>query len=417
MRLFGRGDMALSGAGRPWCWLEGCWHRDDRLVASAVSERPLGGDEMMLQQNPPDTGTSGWLASVQGTGSSHLRPRRESTGFGGLTRPPLLVGVAMAALLVVAACTSTGPGDSTSSSSIPATTSTSTNLSSTSTSTSTSMSVTSTPSLTEDVIDAWSAYWDAWVEVRGSDDLDPGPLEAVADPDVVDGALTLFERQRSSGLGPVQTDVVLHATVIDSEADRATVEDCVLLVPAFTDATGVWYQADLSLTERGWVVEAIWIPSGDGCVPREMADAAIGGYEAYYRAREDFWDPPDPDHPLISEVLAEPQKSFIVGLLDEHEARGVALRGQPTTHPEVIEVRSATELVILSCLEPDPDYGLYDLQTGVRLPDEQPVRAGQRDLESGVIVLEDDLWKVSDLQGQVDFECEFAPTDRGLPSV
>lgn len=213
MRLFGRGDMALSGAGRPWCWLEGCWHRDDRLVASVVSERPLGGDEMMLEQNRPDTGTSGWLASVQGTGSSHLGPRRESTGFGGLTRPPFLVGVAVAALLVIAACTSTGPGDSTSSSSIPATTSTFTNLPSTSTSTSTSMSVTSTPSLTEDVIDAWSAYWDAWVEVRGSDDLDPGLLEAVADPDVVDGALTLFERQRSSGLGPVQTEVVLHATV------------------------------------------------------------------------------------------------------------------------------------------------------------------------------------------------------------
>ena len=33
------------------------------------------------------------------------------------------------------------------------------------------------------------------------------------------------------------------------------------------------------------------------------------------------------------------------------------------------------------------------------------------------MVIEDDLWKVSDLQGQVDFVCEFAPTDRGLPSV
>jgi hypothetical protein len=73
--------------------------------------------------------------------------------------------------------------------------------------------------------------------------------------------------------------------------------------------------------------------------------------------------------------------------------------------------------VILSCLEPDPDYGLYDLDTGERLPDEQPVREGQRDLESAVIVLEDGKWKVSDLQGQVDFACEFAPTERGLPSV
>lgn len=372
---------------------------------------------MMLQQNRPDMQTSGWLASVLGTGSSHLGLRRESTEFGGLTRPPTLLGVAMATLLVIAACTSTDPGDSTTTSSIPTTTSATTDLPSTSTSPSTSISVSTTQSLTEDVIDAWSAYWDAWVEVRGSDDLDPGPLEAVADPDVVDGALTLFERQRSSGLGPVQTDVVLHATVTTSDSDRATVEDCVLLVPSFTDAIGVWHQADLTLTDQGWVVEAIRIPSGGGCVPREIADAAIAGYEAYYEAEAEFWDPPDPTNPLLDQVLVEPQKSFIGDLLEQHQARGVALRGQPTTHPEVIEVRSATELVILSCSEPDPTYGLYDLASGERLPDEPAVRIGQRDLQSAVLVLEDDLWKVSDLQGQVDFACEFAPTDRGLPSV
>jgi hypothetical protein len=72
---------------------------------------------------------------------------------------------------------------------------------------------------------------------------------------------------------------------------------------------------------------------------------------------------------------------------------------------------------MLSCLEPDPAYGLYDLDTGVRLDDVPVVREGQRNLESAVMVLEGGQWKVSDLQGQVDFACEFAPTDRGLPSV
>jgi hypothetical protein len=267
------------------------------------------------------------------------------------------------------------------------------------------------------VINAWSAYWDAWAAVRASDDLDRAPLDGVAAPEVVDGALTLFERQRSSGLGSVETEVVLHPTVTDFAPNRVSVEDCVLLSPQFTDTVGVWYQADLTLTERGWVVDAVRILSGGGCVPEEMADAAIAAYESYYDAEAEFWDPPDPDHPLIGEVLAEPQKSFIVGLLEEHEARSVALRGQPTTHPEVIEVRSPTELVILSCLEPDPDYGLYDLETGERLPDEPSVHEGQRDLESAVMLYEDGEWKVSDFQGQVDFSCEFAPTERGLPSV
>ncbi len=255
------------------------------------------------------------------------------------------------------------------------------------------------------------------MEVRASDDLDPGPLEAVAAPEVVDGALTLFERQRSSGLGPVQTEVVLHATVISSDPDRASVEDCVLLSPSFTDTAGVWYQADLTLTEQGWVVEAIRIPSGGGCVPREMADAAIAGYEAFYAEWADFWDPVNPDSPQIGEVLTEPQRTIIIDLLADHQARGVALRGRPVLHPEVIEVRGPTELVILSCLEPASDYGVYDIESGVRLDDVPAVRTGQRNLESAVMVLEDDLWKVSDLQGQVDFACEFAPTDRGLPSV
>ena len=103
--------------------------------------------------------------------------------------------------------------------------------------------------------------------------------------------------------------------------------------------------------------------------------------------------------------------------LADHQARGVALRGRPVLHPEMVEVRSPTELVILSCSEPASDYGVYDIDSGERLPDEPPVREGQRDLQSAVMVIEDDLWKVSDLQGQVDFACEFAPTDRGLPSI
>jgi len=350
-------------------------------------------------------------------GGSPVSSRRLSSGLGDSFRSLSLAGAALAALLFLGACTSDGAGDSTTTSSIPQSTSSSTDPPPTSTSTSTSTAATTTLPPTQDVIDAWSAYWDAWTEVRASDDLDPAPLDAVAAADVVEGALTLFERQRSSGFGPVQTDVVLHVTVFDSDPDRASIEDCVLLSPSFTDTVGVWYQADLARTERGWVVEAVRIPSGGGCVPQEMAEAAISGYEAYYEAESEFWDPPDPSSSLLGQVLMEPQKSFIIDLLADHQARGVSLRGRPVLHPEVIEVRSPTELVILSCSEPASDYGVYDIDSGERLPDEPPVREGQRDLQSAVMVLEDDHWKVSDLQGQVDFACEFAPTERGLPSV
>ncbi len=326
-----------------------------------------------------------------------------------------LVVVGLVSLLALGACSrgspATEPTDGTDSN--PGTTTTS------ATSTSTTVATTTTAlDVTADVLAAWKAFWDAWATVRASEDLDPAPLEAVADSGVVDGAVALFERQRESGRGVVETEVVTHGKVTEAGSGDAVVEDCVLLSPSFTEQAGVWYEADLrNQGGSGWVVADLRIRSITGCIPGEMATAAIVGYEAYYVAEAEFWDPPDPDHSLINEVLADPQLSFVVGVLQEHKERGVALRGQPRTHPEVIEVRSPTEFVILDCYEPSPDSGLYDLDSGDRLSDPPPVREGQRNLRSAVMVFEDEKWKVSDLQGQVDFACEFAPTGRGLPSV
>ncbi len=346
-----------------------------------------------------------------------MSPWRLSGGFSDSFPSLSLAGAAMAALLLLGACSSNGSVASTTTSTSASTPTTATAApSTTTTSTTVPPTTTALPSV-EEVTDSWAAYWDAWVQVRSSADLDPALLEMAAAADVVDGAIALFERERSSGGDAVESDVVLHTRVTDLGPDRASVEDCVLLSPSFTDTVGVWYQADLTRTEQGWVVAEVRIPSAGGCVPREIADAAIAGYEAYYEAEADFWDPPNPGSPLVDRVLAEPQKSFIIGLLERHKTRGIALRGQPSTHPEVIEVRSSAEVVILSCSEPDPDYGIYDTDSNERLPDEPPVRADQRDLQSAVMVLDAGEWKVSDFQGQVDFACEFAPTDRGLPSV
>jgi hypothetical protein len=355
-------------------------------------------------------------------GGNPVNPRTLQVGVGDSVRSLRLASVTMAALLFLAACSGSG-SDGTSTTAVdPVTTSATTaspptSMTSTAPSTSTSTTTSTTLPPDDDVIGAWDSYWQAWKEVRASEDLDPAPLEAVASGGVVDGAIALFERQRSSGAGPVETDVTLHASVSAIDADSATLQDCVLMMPSFTDTVGIWYEAHMVKTGQGWVVDDLRIPRAGGCVPKEMADAAIAGYQAYYDAEAEFWDPPDPSSPLIDDVLVEPQREFILDLLKDHQARGIALRGQPTTHPEVVEVRSPTELVILSCSVPDPAYGLYDMATGARLPDEPAVREGQRDLQSAVMVLDGGVWKVSDFQGQVDFACEFAPTDRGLPSV
>lgn len=329
----------------------------------------------------------------------------------------LVLGLTLSAAVAVGCdettTSSTPPTDAISTTaSIPATT-TSTEPATTAAPTTT----TTTPSTEDQITAAWAEFWGAWAKVRSSDPLDPTPLEQLAASNVVAGAMTIFERQRSSGSGPIDTELALHPTVVSLEDGEAVIEDCVLLVPSFTQATGVWYEARITDDGSGWKVTDLDITTIEGCVPEVMAEAAIDAYNGYYDAREIFWDPPDPDHPLIAQFLADPQRAFIVDLLGEYREVNAALRGRPITHPEVIEVRGLSELVVLSCLEPDIEYGLFDIETGERLPDEPAVREGQLDLESAVMVFEEGDWKVSDLQGQVDFECDFAPTERGLPTV
>jgi len=268
----------------------------------------------------------------------------------------------------------------------------------------------------EEALAVWDTFWAAWVDVRAAEEPGGEPLEPVATSAVVDDVLVVMERQYEVS-GPVDTAVTSSPTVTAESTSEITVQDCVLMVPSITETVGIWYEGVVENDGSGWKVSSLRIAETSGCVPAGMATDAIEAYESYYVSEAEFWNPPDPDHPLITEVLAEPQRTFITELLADHAQQGIGFRSDATHHPEVIEVRSPSELVILDCHEPGLEDGLYDLETGQRLPDEPEVRSGQRDLRSAVMVFEDGRWKASDFQGQVDHECEFAPTDRGLPSV
>ena len=93
------------------------------------------------------------------------------------------------------------------------------------------------------------------------------------------------------------------------------------------------------------------------------------------------------------------------------------LRGRPETYPEVVQIASATELTLLDCQVQDPGRGVFDAATGERTDDIAPVAEGQRDAVSAVMVLEDGVWKVSEVQGQANVRCDTAPTVQGLPAV
>lgn len=268
----------------------------------------------------------------------------------------------------------------------------------------------------DEALAVWEAFWSAWADVRAAAEPSSDPLESVATSAVIEDVVAVIERQHGVS-GPVDTTITSSPTVTVQSESEVTVQDCVLMEPSMTDTVGIWYEGVVGDDGSGWKVSSLHIVETSGCVPAGMASDAIEGYEAYYEAIPEFWNPPDPDHPILSDLLAEPRLSGIKEVLAEHAQRGVTLRSQPTTHPEIIEVRSSTEVVVLDCYEPGPDDGVYDIASGERLQDEPVVRPGQRNLRSAVMVFDDGRWKASDFQGQVDHECEFAPTDLGLPSV
>jgi hypothetical protein len=254
-------------------------------------------------------------------------------------------------------------------------------------------------------VSAWRVLWDAATRRPGTEEGARG----VADPAVVDRLFALTREPR----------MVTSSPTPSSGPDGAVrIVDCVFVSPTLSATATIGFEGLVMKGSDGKSKVTDLMPrSGQllPCAPSAMSAAATAGYEAYWDARLRFWDPPNEGSPLVAETMTGPQRALIQQLLREHQTRNLAFRGRPTTHPEVIEVRSPTELVILDCQLADPGTGIFDRGSGVRAPDVDPIAPGQRDLTSAVMRLEGGSWKVSDVQGQVGVTCDFSPTTRALP--
>jgi len=265
-------------------------------------------------------------------------------------------------------------------------------------------------------IEAWLTLWQGAEEIVTDPESAESTIGAVAVDSVFDQLDTIYNPSVASSVGN-SSRIFDNNPVATEQADGSVaIEDCMFETPKVGNAT-IWYSGIVRATDGQWRVESLALTSEIGCVPSALAEAAIDGYEAYWDARVLFWDPANPDHPLVRETLSGGQLDLIETLLADHAARGLALRGRAEGNPEVIEVRSPREVAILDCMAQDTARGLFDVATGARLGDVPPVVEGQLDLTSAVMILEDGLWKVSDIQGQVDVSCDMAPTPQGLPVV
>lgn len=264
--------------------------------------------------------------------------------------------------------------------------------------------------------DAWVAMWDGAERLVTDQTVARTEIDAVATAEVADQLETIFSPEVAGDVEIAARTFENQPVLIDIGNGMVQIDDCLQVTPPDT-APFVWFAGTATAEDGSWRITSIEPKALGGCVPAEIAEPAIAGYEAYWDARVEFWEPADPNHPLVEQTLTGPQLEVIRDLLIEHEQRGLVLRGRAETHPEVVQITSATELTILDCMIQDPDRGVFDAATGERTDDIAPVTGDQRDLRSTVMVLEDGRWKVSDVQGQANVRCDTAPTVQGLPSV
>lgn len=264
--------------------------------------------------------------------------------------------------------------------------------------------------------EAWIGLWDgAELLVSDPSAAEPAVL-AVADQAVFEQLNTIYNPNVAGDVANSSRTFENNPVAEAQDDGTVVINDCMFETPKVGNAT-IWYSGLAEQVDGEWTVTSLALESEIGCVPSSIGSDAISGYEAYWDARVEFWDPADPSSPLVGQTMSGAHLELIQGLLADHAERGLALRGRAATHPEVIEVRSATEVAILDCSEQDPGRGLFDAESGDRLSDIPAVREGQLDLTSAVMVLEDGVWKVSDVQGQADVSCDMAPTPQALPTV
>lgn len=227
-------------------------------------------------------------------------------------------------------------------------------------------------------------------------------MRSVATEDVFERIVGTFHpdvETTEEGISNSPRTFTSNAVVTQQVDGSVRIDDCLFVHPLIT-APSVWYSGIVRVADGQWRVEQLTPEFLQGCTPMAMQEAVLAGYEAYWDARLEFWDPPDPEHPLVDSTTTGSFNGFLTELLADDLAKGQALRGRSMNFPEIIEVNSEFQVVIFDCQLQDPERGLFDIETGERLDGIAPIVAGQKDVVRVTMRLVDGVWKVEDVPGQ-----------------
>ena len=275
--------------------------------------------------------------------------------------------------------------------------------------------------LEEQAIALWEDFHTERLAQLTSDaDPDPVAFDGLATEQGTEAAIDLI----FVGRGELAIDITeaefWPQVEIAAAADRATVEDCILVAeqPAgrtdleATVKTQVW-TGTLTATEDGWLVDHV-VPGIDNCVAPELNRQLLDAYRAYHEARNVAWDPPTPDHPDLPQTMTGTRLENFQALLAEHLVEGIIVRDphDPLESAVVFDL-GVGQATVSDCHPAHPAYGAYDIETGERLDEViPPVEDGQLNLVSVDLVRQDDgSWKVAQSAGLDGTNCTPRGTD------
>ena len=198
--------------------------------------------------------------------------------------------VLLAIAVLASACSSSSGDDGIASE--PDATSESTTTVATPSSTTGPTTVASDPLEPAGAIEAWTAMWDGVEMVVTDPEAAQDLISAVASTSVFARLNTIYNPSVDSEVGNSPRTFDNNAVIEVTGPGSVTINDCMFETPKLGNAT-IWYSGTLTDVDGQWQVQSVNRESEIGCVPTALAEAAIDGYEDYWDARVEFWDPAD----------------------------------------------------------------------------------------------------------------------------
>jgi hypothetical protein len=259
----------------------------------------------------------------------------------------------------------------------------------------------------EELADVWEAFHAAWVEQATVDVPDPAAFEEVA-ADPVGVVEALMAQRGDSRLVTTETESWPRSDIDD---DKAEVADCIIAEqhpdgqPDSVATVTIGWEATAVVTDDGWRIQDAH-QLDLFCIAEELNDELLAAYATWLEAHSEWYEPPDPEHPLLEATMAGPGLSDMREVLADDRDAGISMRFPHETQAVVTELALETARVTDCYAAPD-GYGAFDMDSGERrtgiVPAPEP---GQLNRTVADLDRTEDGWRVVGWRWEEQNNCE-----------